>query len=194
MVLLFKTTLQVVMEQGFPSKTSALVEAMFCSTWTWGTSFLCCDSALGQIAQRGYGISLTEVFQNHLDASLCQVLWGDPAGVGRWDQMTHCGGFQLYPLSDFVLETFPNLKADENVWIVVTFSTLVLENVDSVLWLLSELFITHCVSAHLGEMVTWVSNTGIGYPKYCNRQTDHLAWILNSVIRNTLHLTVGIFS
>lgn len=48
---------------------------------------------------------------------------------------------------------FLNLKADENVWIVVTSFTLVFENVDSVLWLLSELFITHCVSAQLGEMV-----------------------------------------
>lgn len=46
-----------------------------------------------------------------------------------------------------------NLKADENVWIVVISFTLMFENVDSVPWLLSELFITHCISAQLGEMV-----------------------------------------
>lgn len=37
------------------------------------------DQALEQVAQRGYGVSLTEGVQNYLDAILCYVLWGDLA-------------------------------------------------------------------------------------------------------------------
>lgn len=38
-----------------------------------------------------------EIFENYLDTNLSNVLWDDPAGAGRLEQMTHRGLFQPDP-------------------------------------------------------------------------------------------------
>ena len=62
-------------------------------------------------------------------------------------------GLRLLPS---FLEVFPKLecrkKAAEYVWRLKTSSTLVFRNIEAVLLLLLELFVTYCVSAQLGQM------------------------------------------
>lgn len=48
-----------------------------------------------------------EIFKTCLDTILCFVVWDDPAGSGRLDQMVFHGPFQLDPFCD------PNKKMKE---------------------------------------------------------------------------------
>lgn len=43
---------------------------------------------------------LLEISRSGPDAILCNVLWDDPAGVGRWDRMNHCDLSQPHSLCE----------------------------------------------------------------------------------------------
>ncbi|KAJ7405946.1 hypothetical protein BTVI_67245 [Pitangus sulphuratus] len=50
-----------------------------------------------RLPREGVESSSLEILKNRLDAILCHVLWDDPVGAGRLDQMILCGAFQPDP-------------------------------------------------------------------------------------------------
>lgn len=44
------------------------------------------EHTLNRLPREGVENPSLEMFQNHLDAMLCHVLWDDPVGTGRLDQ------------------------------------------------------------------------------------------------------------